>query len=148
MHNVKKILNTIFPFAITILLWRMSAPVWNPNGVLALVPIFYYSFTRPRSEFMPMAVAGCLLLDYNFGTTLFWTSLFCASYAAIHLQTVTKPFIAAAGGLLSFSVFLGAGVLILAILAFSWASLGTALWIFLVGTAAFLVWIRVMGKIK
>jgi hypothetical protein len=147
MQNIKKILDALFPFAITILLWRIATPVWNPNGILATIPIFYYSFIRPRSEFMPMAVVGCLLLDYNFGTLLFWTMLFCAAYAGNYLQTVTKPMMLIYDGLFAFALFVGAGLFMLAVMAFTWRSLGTAAWILALTMAGYFLWIRTIKNI-
>ena len=148
MQNIKKILDALFPFAITILLWRIATPVWNPNGILATIPIFYYSFIRPRAEFMPMAIIGCILLDYNFGTMLLWTTIFCFLYAANYLQTVTKPLLSIYDGLLAFAIFMGACLLILAVSAFTWQSLGTALWMFILGAVWYLAWIRAMRFIR
>ncbi|MCL1785847.1 MAG: hypothetical protein FWG39_01695 [Alphaproteobacteria bacterium] len=147
MHNIKKFFDAIFPFAVTILLWRIANPFWNPNGIISMVPIFYYSFIRPRPEFMPMAVLGCLLLDYNFDTMLFWTAMFCAVYAANYLQTTTKPILHIRGGLFAFALFAGACLLILAIWAFTWRSLWTAIWMFAVATLCYAGWAKTMGGV-
>ena len=38
---VVKYLRLLFPFIITIALWRISVPWINPAGILAIIPIFY-----------------------------------------------------------------------------------------------------------
>ena len=42
MYNVVPILKKFLPFLMTIFLWRLSVYFWNPAGILALIPIFYY----------------------------------------------------------------------------------------------------------
>lgn len=148
MRNIKQILNAVFPFAITLLLWRMAAPAWNPCGILALVPIYYYSFVRPRDEFLPMAVVGCFLLDYNFDTMLFWTAAFCIAYSANYFQTVLRSAVQAADGLLFFSGFAGACFLILGARAMTWESVGTALWMLALCAAAYRIWGRIMRRME
>ncbi|MCL2737568.1 MAG: hypothetical protein FWE17_01755 [Alphaproteobacteria bacterium] len=146
MKNLKQIFDTIFPFAITILLWRLAAPVLNPGGILAAIPIFYYSFMRPRAEFLPMAIVGCLLLDYNFGTMLFWTGMFCAAYAVHYMQTISRPMLLIHDGLAVFSMFIGGGLLILSAWAFSFSAIFTAAWMFAVSAVGYLVWIKLARK--
>ena len=46
MYNVVPILKKFLPFLMTIFLWRLSVYFWNPAGILALIPIFYYTFVR------------------------------------------------------------------------------------------------------
>ncbi|MCL2017574.1 MAG: hypothetical protein FWG80_02270 [Alphaproteobacteria bacterium] len=144
MQTLKQILNIIFPFAITILLWRMSAPVWNPCGILVMVPVFYYSFVRPRSEFLPMAIIGSLILDYNFDTMLFWTILFCAAYAAHYFQTALRGAVQRAGGFWAFSAFMCFGLFSLGISAGSLQSIGTAAWTLMLTMAGYCIWIRII----
>lgn len=144
MRKIKQILNAVFPFAVTILLWRMSAPIWNPCGVLALIPIFYYSFVRPRNEFLPMAIIGCLLLDYNFDTMLFWTMLFCAAYAANYFQTALRAAVQTNGGLYGFASFAGTGLFILGIGTWTLVSIGTAILTLVISTTAYWIWGRVV----
>lgn len=111
----------LMPFFATLFLWRLSFPVLNPNGILALVPIFYYSFIRPRAEFLPMALIGCFLLDYNFDLTLLWTMLFCALYATAGLQNHINLPSQKWRGLSFFMIFIGCGLLPLGV----WATFGT-----------------------
>jgi len=146
MQSLKRFLNAIFPFAITLILWRLSVPVLNPCGVLAIVPIFYYSFIRPRSEFLPMAILGCFLIDYNFGSMLFWTVMFCAAFAANYLQTAFRGAVLKHHGIYSFMGFTGACLLILGLWSFSttfaFGSLLQMIWLFVLTTAGYLVWVK------
>ena len=73
---MKNILVKSFPFAITIALWYMSAPRFNPMGALALIPIFYYMWVRPQRYWFGFGLFACFLLDYN-ANTLF---LFCSAF--------------------------------------------------------------------
>jgi len=142
MNEIKKLLNILFPFAATILLWRMVVPVLNPAGILAIVPIMYYSFIRTRPEFLPMAILGCFLLDYNFGTMFFWTSLFCIAYAINYLQTATRPIIEIADGQLVFACFIGLSLFMLGIWVFSWVAIGTAIWMFIITNIFYFAWTK------
>ncbi|MCR4917359.1 MAG: hypothetical protein K5912_00245, partial [Alphaproteobacteria bacterium] len=79
-RNIIKIFKVIFPFLITIFLWRLSCQWINPAGILAIVPIFFYSFIRPIPYFSFFAIILCFLLDYSFGTVLVWTIFYCTYY--------------------------------------------------------------------
>jgi hypothetical protein len=74
---MKKLLH----FLITIFLWRLSIYFWNPAGILALIPIFYWSFVRPVDGFTIFGLIFCFLIDYRCGLVLFWTFLYCLFYA-------------------------------------------------------------------
>ncbi len=81
MYNIGKFLRVCFPYLITIGLWRLSVPWWNPAGILAIIPIFYYTFVRPTRLFGVFSVLVCFLIDYKFDTVLYWTTMFCIFYA-------------------------------------------------------------------
>ncbi|MBQ7185813.1 MAG: hypothetical protein IJR92_03340, partial [Alphaproteobacteria bacterium] len=72
-----KIFTILFPFLITVILWRLSTPWVNPAGVLAIIPIFYCSFIRPVSYFTFFSILFCFLIDYKFGTLFMWTIFYC-----------------------------------------------------------------------
>jgi len=150
MKTLKRILNAIFPFAITLILWRLSAPFWNPCGVLAMVPIFYYSFIVPRPGFIFMALLGCFLVDYSFDTKLFWTSMFAAAYAANYFQTTLRGAVVKADGLWSFMIFMDMCLLILGIGTFfaSWrtSALGQTIWLFVLTSGAYFGWVKINKK--
>ena len=81
MKKASIFLKTIFPFLSVLILWHLSVPFWNPGGILALIPIFYYSFINPTQWFTLYAAVFCFLIDYKFDTLLFWTSIYCIFYS-------------------------------------------------------------------
>ncbi|MDR2412816.1 MAG: hypothetical protein LBD50_01225 [Rickettsiales bacterium] len=119
MKRLLKIFKILFPFLATIISWRLSDPFWNPGGVLAIIPIFYYSFIKPANWFAPFAVIFCFLLDYKFDITLFWTSLYCLFYAANGLQNFVDLTRQKYDGLLIFMGYLGTASLLLSLTGFS-----------------------------
>ena len=84
---LKKYIQILFPFLSTLILWRLDSPVFNPCGILALIPIFYYSFVKPKNLYFAFAIIMCILLDQSFGTLLYWTFIYCAAYATHGLQS-------------------------------------------------------------
>ncbi|MCL1902008.1 MAG: hypothetical protein FWG18_00075 [Alphaproteobacteria bacterium] len=151
MKQLKIIFNAIFPFAITLVFWRLSTPFWNPCGILAMIPIFYYSFISPRSGFLPFALFICFLIDYNFDTMLFWTSMFAITYSANYFQTVLRVAVTRESGLWSFAAFMGACLVILGIAAFftTWAftALGQMIWIWALTVMGYFGWIKLGAKL-
>lgn len=112
-QHIIKSLRILFPFIITLALWRISVPWINPAGILAIIPIFYCSFIRPVPYFVPFAILMCFLLDYKFNTVLMWTGFYCAFYAVMNLQpfidlTHTKKY-----GIYPFMGFISATTLIM-----------------------------------
>ncbi len=109
---MKKLINILLPFIATLFLWRLSFPILNPNGILAFIPIFYYSLIDTRKGFLPMALLGCFLMDYNFDLTLFWTAIFCALYAFAGLQSRINLASQKFHGWVFFMIFIGLGLFI------------------------------------
>ena len=106
-QNIIKYLQIAFPFLITIALWRLSNPWINPAGVLAMIPIFYCSFIRPVPYFTAFAILFCFLIDYNFDTVIFWTTLYCTYYAVMNIQTIIDLTHTKRYGLCAFMIFFG-----------------------------------------
>lgn len=131
MKQLKDILRILFPFLATILLWRLSMPLWNPGGLAALIPIFYYSFIRPTHWFTPFAVLFCFLIDYKSDTVLFWTGLYCLFYALNGFQNIIDLTRQKNDGVLVFMVYFGVGAAAVAL--FGWTATGfvRAVWLFL-----------------
>jgi len=152
LKTLKQFLISIFPFAITLLLWRMSSHIFNPGGILALVPIFYYSIISVRPNFLPAALIGCFLVDYNFDTMLFWTTLFCTVYAINGFVVALKPSIQRGGGFAAFAGFVGVGLFMLGFRAFvlTWsvAAIFQMIWMFGLCIAAYAGCIYINNKIK
>ena len=131
IQNIVPFLRRAFPFIVTIVLWRLALPIWNPAGVLALVPIFYCTFVRPVPWFAPFGVLFCFLLDYKFGVPFVWTALWCVFYAVNGFQTVIDLQRMAFYALYAFMIFLGIGMLILVVPGLSFPALWRAVVAFL-----------------
>ena len=137
-QNIIKYLQIAFPFLITIALWRLSNPWINPAGVLAIIPIFYCSFIKPVPYFTAFAILFCFLIDYNFDTVIFWTSLYCAYYAIMNIQTIIDLTHTKKYGLYAFMIFFGIASLSMIFWYPSWTSLGLGILMFIVTCAAYI----------
>ncbi|MCL2331084.1 MAG: hypothetical protein FWC61_00885 [Proteobacteria bacterium] len=152
MKKLTHYLDIIFPFAATLILWRLDSRVWNPGGILAILPIFYYSFVRPRGFFLPFAILGCFLLDYNFDTLLFWTTMFAISYGVYGFQSYLDISRQKFDGLYVFMFFFGLCLLILG----AWAMAATmslrpapeTIWLFLWVTVLYMPFVALAKKIS
>ena len=119
------------PFLAVIILWRLQLHWWNPGGILALIPIFYYSFVRPIRWFTPFAILFCFVIDYSFDTKLFWTCCYFIAYAINGFQYFIDLQRADKNAIVPFMIFIGASLFILTIANLSWTMLGRALWLFI-----------------
>ena len=73
---MKQLIRDLFPYYITITLWYLSAPRFNPFGVLALIPIFYYMFYLRAKYWTAFGFLVCFLLDFSAGTKFLFSALF------------------------------------------------------------------------
>ena len=150
MKQVSRYFAALFPYIATLVLWRLSSPIFNPAGVLCIIPIFYYSFIRTRPYFLPFAILGCFLLDYNFDTMLFWTILFCMAYAANGFQSHIDLTRQKAGGAYIFMFFIGLGLFLQGVWSVfvtmsAWPMFQT-IWLFLWTSVLYIPFIRIAGK--
>lgn len=129
--DIVKFLRTAFPFIAVLLLWKLSVSFWNPGGILAIIPIFYYSFIKKTPWFVPFGALFCFLIDYNFDSLLFWTSMFCLLYAVNGFQSFIDITTQKRNGLFVFMVFFGICSLVLALFGFTFTGLLRGIWIFL-----------------
>lgn len=106
-QQIIKYLQILFPFIITVALWRLSVPWINPAGILAIIPIFYCSFIRPVHYFVPFAILICFLIDYKFNTVLMWTTCYCAFYAIMNIQSFIDLTHTNKSGIYAFMGFVG-----------------------------------------
>ncbi len=143
-----KTLNLAFPFLVTLFLWRVALPFWNPAGVLAIIPIFYYSFIRPVPWFAPFAFLICLLIDYVGGTVLFWTFAWCLAYTVNGLQTVVDLTRDDFGGLFIFGGFFSVCILILTIINFTWVNLGVSLWLVIWASVMYVLFVNLAKRVS
>jgi len=112
-QKILSFLQMLFPFFITVALWRLSVPWINPAGILAIIPIFFCSFIRPVPYFVPFAILLCFMIDYKFNTVLLWTIFYCLFYVAVNLQSFIDLTHTKLDGLYAFMGFVGTVIFLL-----------------------------------
>jgi len=136
MNRFLYFLKKSLPFLITIILWRLSISFWNPSGILALIPIFYYTFVRPIDWFAPFGLLFCFLIDYRSNLNLFWTIMFCVFYAIDGFQNFIDVKNIEKNAIYIFMLFIGSGIFILTWMDLTWNNFINNLWLF--------VWMNVL----
>ncbi len=127
-QDIIKSLRIMFPFLLTIGLWRLSGPWWNPGGILAIIPMFYCTFIRPTSGFLIFSLLMCVALDYNFETVCFWVAMWCLFYAINGFQNLIDVTRMDFDGIFAFVVFLGLALLFQICADFSGLNILHAIW--------------------
>ncbi len=130
MYKAIAIFKQILPFLMTLCLWRLSVYFWNPAGILALIPIFYYTFVRPINGFALFGLLFCFLIDYRCNLPLFWTCLYCLFYAINGFQNYLDMEHTDNNALYVFMSFTGVGFLMLIISGLTWTNLVNNVWLF------------------
>lgn len=120
-----------FPFLITLVLWRLSVPYLNPAGVLAIIPIFYYSFIKPTPYFLGFALLFCFLIDYKFDTVFIWTIFYGIYYTVANIQTFIDLTHANKNGLYAFLIFIAPVILFIMLSHIGWTSIFLSLLMFI-----------------
>lgn len=147
-YKVIDFLQNIFPFLITIGLWRMSHPIWNPGGILAIIPIFFFSFIKPKNWFLIFAGLMCICLDYNFETVCWWLAVYCFFYALNGFQNWTDLTNLDYDGILVFLIFLGVGVSGQVFENLTWVNLLNGIWVFVLTSVLYLPTVWIIKKVK
>ncbi len=147
IKNFVSWLRDVSPFLAVIILWRLQTQYFNPGGILAIIPIFYYSFVRPINWMPLMAIIFCFLIDYNMDTKLFWTCAYCIAYAINGFQYFLDLQHADKNALVSFMIFMGAALFILMITNLSWIMIGRCLWVFIWVVALYLPITRFLKRV-
>lgn len=129
-NDIIKSLRIMFPFLLTIALWRLSTPFWNPGGILALIPIFYCVFVRHMPWFGIFGAIMCFLIDYKFNTTGLWLAIYCLFYAANGFQTIIDLARMDRDAINAFMVFIGVGIIITIFTGFGFINILRGIWIF------------------
>lgn len=137
-NNLIAFFRAAFPFLITVGLWRLASPFWNPGGILAIIPIFFCSFIRPVDWFTLFSVLMCVCLDYNFETVCFWVALYCLVSAINGFQSLVDLSRMDKDAIGAFMVFFGGAVLIQVLMNWSWWNLMRGIWIFVWGTGLYI----------
>lgn len=130
MYNIIQILKQIMPFIMTLFLWRLSVYFWNPAGILALIPIFYYTFVRPIHGFAFFGLLFCFLIDYRCNLPLLWTCIYCLFYAINGFQNYLDIQNADNKALYVFQMFIGIGFVLLLFTGLTWKNLINNIWLF------------------
>lgn len=130
MYNIIQILKQIMPFIMTLFLWRLSVYFWNPAGILALIPIFYYTFVRPKHGFAFFGLLFCFLIDYRCNLPLLWTCIYCLFYAINGFQNYLDIQNADNKALYVFQMFIGIGFVLLLFTGLTWKNLINNIWLF------------------
>ena len=130
MQQTVHILKKSLPFLMTLILWRLSVYFWNPAGILALIPIFYYTFVRHVHSFAFFGLVFCFLIDYRCNLPLFWTILFCLFYALSNFQNYVDMKNMDNNALYMFMSFIGIGILFLIFSGLSWLNFVNNVWLF------------------
>ncbi len=136
MQKITLFIKKSLPFLITLFLWRLSVYFWNPGGILALIPIFYWTFVRPVNWFVLFGLIFCFLIDYRCDLPLFWTCLFCLFYAVNGFQSYIDIQNTDNNGLNAFMVFSGIGILLLIFSGLTWNNFINNIWLF--------VWLNIL----
>ena len=113
-------LRAAFPFLLTVGLWRLVHPIWNPGGILAIIPIFFCTFIKPIDYFLIFSILMCVCLDYSFETVCFWLALYCFCFALNGFQNFVDLTRMDFDGVAAFMTFLGIVILIQIFTNFTW----------------------------
>lgn len=128
--NIIDFLRVSFPFLLTIGLWRLSVPFWNPGGIMAIIPIFFCSFVLPMRWFGFFSILMCLCLDYNFETVCFWVAIYCLFYAINGFQSFIDLTRMDKNGLPAFMVLMGVAILFQVLSTLSFMGFLRGIWMF------------------
>jgi len=131
MNNVVHFFKILWPFLITLILWRLSVSFWNPAGILALIPIFFYSFVKPVDWFPAFGLLICFLIDYRCNLPLFWTIMYCFFYAVNGFQNYIDLEHMNKNALYLFMVFVSVGFCMLTFTYLTWNGLLNNIWLFI-----------------
>ena len=147
IKNIISFLYKFSPFLAVIILWRLQLHFWNPGGILAIIPIFYYSFVRPIPWFTPFAILFCFLIDYSFDTKLFWTTMYFIAYAINGFQYFLDIQRADRNAIVPFMIFFGSSLFILMIINISWVMIFRCIWMFIWVSLLYIPFTNVMKKV-
>ncbi|MBN1325306.1 MAG: hypothetical protein JW974_03765 [Alphaproteobacteria bacterium] len=148
IRNIGKFLKNTFPFLSVLVLWHLSVQFWNPAGILALIPIFYYSFIKPTDWFTLYAVIFCFLIDYKFDTLLFWTSFYCLFNAVNGFQSFVDLTKQKSEGVMVFMAYFATSSLILVLADWSFIIMVRAFWLVLWSSVLYVPFVALAKRIN
>jgi hypothetical protein len=79
---MSRLLKSVFPYVLAVSLWALPDPRFNPFGILAMIPAFYYMFIARVRGWKWFGFMICFLLDYNAGTLFVFSGMFLIAIAA------------------------------------------------------------------
>lgn len=141
-------LKKAFPFIMVIVLWRLSGRFWNPGGILAMIPIFYCSFVKNTPYFTIFAVLFCFLIDYNFDTKLFWTTIYCLTYAINGFQNYINFSESEFNAIQPFMIFMISALFLMSVAHMNWTVLFRMLWIFVWASVLYIPVTQLIKKVS
>ena len=77
-----------FPYLIAPALWHLSGPHLNPFGILAIIPVFHYTFCDRTKHWPAYGLLMCFLIDYSAGTLFLFSALFLFANAVNNIYGV------------------------------------------------------------
>ncbi len=80
--------HAILPTALLLIFWNLSHPIWNPGGILMVIPAFFFIIYYPNKLPFSIAFLMFLLLDYTNDTLLMHTFLFLLIYGVLGIQNI------------------------------------------------------------
>lgn len=146
--NIIDFLRITGPFLLTIGLWRLSGPIWNPAGILAIIPIFICSFVRPTNWFPLFSVLMCICIDYKFETVCFWLAMYCLFYAVNSFQNWIDISKMDKYGLPAFVSFIGLGILIQVFANFTFVNLLRGIWMVLWCSVLYIPIVKIIQRMQ
>ncbi len=82
----KDFLKKIFPCFILLFLLYFQNPVLNPGGILAIIPIYFYTLYYPSLLPLPISLIGVFLIDYYYNMDSIWLIFFLIIYLFLSFQ--------------------------------------------------------------
>lgn len=147
IKNIVNFLRAASPFLAVIILWRLQLHFWNPGGILAIIPIFFYSFIRPIPWFAPFAIFFCLALDYSCDTKLFWTCCYFIAYAINGFQYFLDLQRADRNAIVPFMIFFGVALFMLMLINISWIMIWRSILLYILVVALYLPITNLLKKV-
>ena len=135
------------PFLAVIILWRLQLHFWNPGGILAIIPIFFYSFVRPIPWFPALSILFCFLIDYSCDTKLFWTTMYFIAYAINGFQYFIDLQRADKNAIVPFMIFFGFSLFLLMIINISWVMIFRCIWTFIWVSALYIPFTNALKRL-
>jgi hypothetical protein len=150
-------LKIFLPLFFALILLNLPNNIFNPGGILCLIPIFYYFIYNPKYMNFLMVFFLLLLLDYYQNQNVLWSFLFICFYVALSIQKTIIIKNQNMNSFVFFIVFVAAGCLIQFIsiilsVSLEWVDImkifGKELWVIVLLSALYIPFSFIFNKIK